>query len=109
MLHNRGEVAEETKIKILQIVREMNYQPNILASTLASKKSALFATLFPEPPSPEGYWNKPVLGVNIRISELRQYGVRVHPFTFSQTEPESFIKNAKHVLELKPEDRKSVV
>ena len=81
----------------------MNYQPNILASTLASKKSALFATLFPEPPSPEGYWNKPVLGVNIRISELRQYGVRVHPFTFSQTEPESFIKNAKHVLELKPD------
>ncbi len=81
----------------------MNYQPNILASTLASKKSALFATLFPEPPSPEGYWNKPVVGVNKRITELRQYGVQVQPFTFSQNEPESFVINAQKVLEIKPD------
>ncbi len=103
MLHNRGEVAEDTKTKILQIVREMNYQPNILASTLASKKSAVFATLFPEPPSIEGYWNKPVVGVNKRMMELRQYGVQVKPFTFSQTEPASFVQNALKVLELKPD------
>lgn len=81
----------------------MNYQPNILASTLASKKSARFATLFPEPPSSDGYWNKPVVGVNKRISELRQYGIQVQPFTFSQTEPESFAENAKKVLEIKPD------
>jgi LacI family transcriptional regulator len=74
-----------------------------LASTLASKKSALFATLFPEPPSSDGYWNKPVLGVNKRISELQQYGVKVQPYTFSQTEPESFAANAEKVLELKPD------
>jgi LacI family transcriptional regulator len=103
VLHNRGEVAEETKTKILQIVKEMDYQPNILASTLASKKSALFATLFPEPPSSDGYWNKPVLGVNKRISELQQYGVKVQPYTFSQTEPKSFAANAEKVLELKPD------
>lgn len=81
----------------------MNYQPNILASTLASKKSALFATLLPEPPSPDGYWNKPVVGVNKRIAELRQYGVQVQPFTFSQTEPGSFISNAEKVLKIKPD------
>lgn len=81
----------------------MDYQPNILASTLASKKSALFATLFPEPPSPEGYWNKPVVGVNKRIAELRQYGVKVIPFSFSQTEPKSFVINALKVLEAKPD------
>lgn len=96
-------MAEDTKSKILQIVKEMDYQPNILASTLASKKSALFATLFPEPPSPEGYWNKPVVGVNKRIAELRQYGVKVIPFSFSQTEPKSFVINALKVLEAKPD------
>jgi LacI family transcriptional regulator len=103
VLHNRGEVAEETKSKIMQIVKEMNYQPNILASTLASKKSATFATLFPEPPSPDGYWNKPVLGVKKRISELKQYGVSVEAFTFSQSDPGSFAENSFKVLELKPD------
>lgn len=102
-MHNRGEVAEATKKKILKIVSELNYQPNILASTLASKKSALFATLFPEPPSPDGYWNKPVVGVQKRVTELRQYGIQVQPFTFSQTDPKSFAENARKVVELKPD------
>lgn len=103
MLHNRGEVAEETKNKILQIVKELDYKPNILASTLASKKSALFATLFPEPPSPEGYWTKPVVGVKKRIAELRQYGIQVQPFTFSQTESKNFVESAQKVVELNPD------
>lgn len=81
----------------------MDYQPNFLASTLASKKSVQFATLFPQPPSPEGYWNKPFIGVKKRITELRQYGVRIQPFTFSQTNPRSFEEQAENVLELKPD------
>ena len=81
----------------------MDYQPNILASTLASKKSTHFATLFPQPPSPEGYWNKPFVGVKKRIAELRQYGVTIQPFTFSQTEPKSFQQEAEKILRLKPD------
>lgn len=103
VLHNRGEVAEPTKKKILQIIRELDYQPNILASTLASKKPAVFATLFPEPPSPQGYWTKPVVGVEKRIAELRQYSIRVNPFTFSQTNPASFVESAENLLKLQPD------
>jgi LacI family transcriptional regulator len=102
-LHNRGEVAESTKQKILQIIDELDYKPNILASTLASKKSAMFATLFPDPPSEEGYWNKPFIGVKKRIAELHQYGVQVQPFKFSQTDSKSFVTEAEKILELKPD------
>jgi len=102
VLHNRGEVAESTKKKILQIIDELNYEPNILASTLASKKLTTFATLLPKPPSPDGYWNKPFIGVKKRIAELSQYTVVIKPFTFSQTDPESFKNEAEKILELKP-------
>jgi LacI family transcriptional regulator len=102
-LHNRGEVAESTKQKILQIIDELDYKPNILASTLASKKSAMFATLFPEPPSAEGYWNKPFIGVKKRIAELHQYGVQIQPYTFNQTDPESYIAETKKILKLQPD------
>ncbi len=102
-MHNRGEVAEPTKKKILNIIKELNYQPNILASTLASKKSAVFATLFPQPPSTEGYWNKPFIGVKKRIAELQQYSVQLVPFTFSQTSPESFVREAHKLIELQPD------
>jgi LacI family transcriptional regulator len=60
----------------------MNYQPNIW-QVLWHRKSLHYLPLFSlNPLHPEGYWNKPVLGVNKRISELRQYGVKVQPFTF---------------------------
>ena len=81
----------------------MDYQPNILASTLASKKTVQFATLFPQPPSTEGYWNKPFIGVKKRIAELRQYDVRIKPFTFSQTDPKSFVEESENILSLKPD------
>lgn len=102
VLHNRGEVAEPTRMKILRIIEELDYQPNILASTLASKKSALFATLLPHPPDEDGYWNKPLLGINKRVFELRQYGVEVRPFSFSQFDPKDFDSAARKIIELKP-------
>ena len=96
-------MAKSTRNKILKIIKDLNYQPNILASTLASKKSATFATLFPQPPSAGGYWDKPVIGVNKRISELSQYGIDLKPFTFSQTEPASFVDTSNEILRIVPD------
>jgi LacI family transcriptional regulator len=74
-----------------------------LASTLASKKSALFATLLPKPRSDEGYWTKPVIGINRRVSELTQYGIEVRPFTFDHSDSSSFKNEAEKIIELKPD------
>ncbi|MFV0266071.1 MAG: substrate-binding domain-containing protein [Draconibacterium sp.] len=103
VLHNRGEVAESTRKKILEIVEELNYQPNILASTLASKKSAVFATLMPQPLSEDAYWSKPSKGAQKRIAELRQYGLQMQPFMFNQGDSKSFEKEAQRILELQPD------
>ena len=40
MIHNRGEVSKTTREKILKIIAELEYQPNLLASALASKINA---------------------------------------------------------------------
>lgn len=103
VLHNRGEVAESTKKRILTIVEELGYTPNIFASNLASKKPVTFATLFPKPVSEEGYWTKPMIGVRKRVAELKHYNVQVLSFTFSQQNPKEFISEAHKIIELKPE------
>ena len=86
----------------MAILEEMNYQPNILASRLASKKTAVFASLLPKPPSSEGYWNMPFIGIKKRVSELVQYGIQHQSFTFNQSDSKSFITASKKVIELKP-------
>ncbi len=103
VLHNRGEVSERTKKRILKIISELDYKPNIFASNLASKKSSVFATLLPQPPSKEGYWNKPFVGIQERITELQQFGIQIAPFTFSQTDRIEFAKEAEKIIELKPD------
>jgi len=81
------------------MLEEMDYHPNILASTLASKKIVSFAILFPEPQSEESYWNKPMNGVKKAFNELQQYGIKISVFRFSQAEPSSFATEAQKVLE----------
>lgn len=99
VIHNRGEVNPATREKILKILEEMDYHPNILASTLASKKVVSFAILFPEPQSEESYWNKPLDGVRKAFNEIQQYGIKISTFQFSQAEPASFVAEAAKILE----------
>jgi LacI family transcriptional regulator len=63
----------------------------------------VFATLLPQPPSKEGYWNKPFIGVQKRIAELKQFGVQIQPFTFSQTDSSKFVIEADKIIDLKPD------
>ncbi len=83
----------------MKILEEMDYHPNILASTLASKKIVSFAILFPEPQSEESYWNKPMDGVRKAFNEVQQYGIKISVFRFSQAEPSSFVTEARKVLD----------
>jgi len=103
VIHNRGEVNAETKAKILKILEELDYRPNLLASTLASKKTHEFAVLLPEVSNPDAYWNKPLNGVREAAAELQQYGVSIKLHQFSQNDPASFAAKANLIMESKPE------
>lgn len=81
----------------------MEYQPNILASTLASKKTFSFALLFPEPISPEAYWNKPMIGVRKAFQEIQQYGININIHLFKQSDPLTFKNEADLILKDNPE------
>lgn len=45
VLNNREIVKEETKQKVLEAIRELGYQPNLLAQSLKTKKSRQIAVL----------------------------------------------------------------
>ncbi len=57
----------------------------------------------PNPPSEEGYWNKPFIGVQRRIKELSQYGVQIQPYTFNQFNSKSFVSELDKILDIKPD------
>lgn len=96
-------MSKATRDRILTIIDELEYQPNILASTLASKKTFSFALFFPEPVSAEAYWNKPMTGVRQAFKEIQQYGVNINIHLFKQSDPATFKNEARRILESNPE------
>lgn len=103
VLHERGEVSEKTRNKILRIIEEVDYRPNILASSLASRKTIQFASLNPMAPDKEDYWSKPQEGIKKAIDQLRQYGVTWNQFFFKMEDSETFTTEAKKILDLSPD------
>jgi LacI family transcriptional regulator len=103
VIHNRGEVSKATRDKIIQIIEELEYQPNLLASTLASKKIFSFSLLLPEPISAESYWNKPMIGVRKAFEEIQQYGVNINIHLFKQSDPLTFNTEAALILQNNPD------
>jgi len=63
VIHNRTGVSEKTKKKINEIIKELDYQPNILASRLASKNIIILAVLIPRVSEETDFWEVPLRGI----------------------------------------------
>jgi len=103
VLHKRGEVSEETRERILQIINEQNYEPNLIARTLASKKVLNFASFLPFYDKNNYYWEAPHRGIQKAVEEITHYGVAVTHFNFDQFDSTSFAREARRMMDTKPD------
>lgn len=99
VLHNRTGVSEKTKNKIIKIIQEINYQPNILASRLASKKIISIAVLLPLISKESTYWEAPLKGIERAKNEIEKYGVHLIYYFFDLNSHASFASQAAQILE----------
>lgn len=100
VLHNRTGVSEKTKKRINDIIKELDYQPNILASRLASKKIITLAILIPEVSEETDFWEAPLNGVRRAEAEIKQYGVQTRVYFYNLNDKDSFIQKGREILEL---------
>jgi LacI family transcriptional regulator len=98
VIHNRGEVSGKTKAKILKITKALNYQPDVLASTLASKKNVKFAIIMPAADSESTFWKSPNIGIEKALSELEYFGLKITKYLFSITDKHSFLSEAEKAM-----------
>lgn len=102
VLHNRGEVSEKTREKILAIVRDGNYEPNIFARNLVLNKTYTIAALLPEH-HPDDYWAGPAKGIQQAARELKALGIQNNFYLFREEDPGAFEKMAGQVLRSNPD------
>ncbi len=102
VLHNRGEVSEKTRDRIMAIIRNSGYQPDILASTLATKKGFRIAALIPEGTADSPFWKFPLAGIEEAVREINHFGVSLDRYYFNFFERESFLRKSSEMLKNNP-------
>ena len=69
VLHERGEVAERTRERILKIIKDLEYSPNYIARALKTKRKFHLVSLLPEPGDDNAFWIKHSLGFQKAMNE----------------------------------------
>ena len=100
---DRPGLAPKTKEKVLQIIRELNYQPNIHARRLALAKTFRIATLIPARSNETSFWEGPLKGLETAAAEISVYGVQVEKFFYDQNSIDSFLQQSRQLLKTKPD------
>jgi LacI family transcriptional regulator len=103
VLHNRKGVSKHTKEKILSIIEELNYEPNLLAQRLASRKTLRLATLIPQISKETSFWEAPLKGIEQAEKEIKQFGIIVDKYFYDQNKIESFVEQTRIITESKPD------
>ncbi len=105
ILHNRGKVSEEARKKVEKVLQEIDYQPNLIARSLALKKEYHFHMLMPSFDKGE-YWEMFWKGIKQAEKEFASYNVEIHPLFFNQYDKASFDELA---TQIKPANCQGVI
>lgn len=89
VIHNRGRVSAENKEKVKAILDKVNYQPNLMARSLASRKQYHLVAIIPSF-EPGEYWEAIAEGIGKAASETELYNVEVTKLFFDQYDQETF-------------------
>jgi LacI family transcriptional regulator len=103
VLHNRGEVSEETRKKVQSILNKSDYQPDIVARALSSKKTYLFSVIMPVSANGNDFWQAPDAGIDKAFGEIERFGIRINRYLFNQFDRESFAAKAFDLLADRPD------
>jgi LacI family transcriptional regulator len=103
VLHDRDGVAEKTREKVKQLLKETKYSPNVMAQVLKSRKGYYLVSLLPEPTKDNVFWEKHSSGIERAIEELDLFNVTITQVTFDMFREEDFQKKARSILSLKPD------
>jgi len=103
VLHNRGEVNPETREKILSLIRETEYTPNLIAKSLANRRVYHIAVLIPKGGVRNPYWDMPLAGVMRAAGETQDNNTSIEVFLFDLDKESSFNAGLREVIESSPD------
>lgn len=102
VLHGRSGVSKSSRERVEEVLKELNYQPNMYASALASNKKYTFACLLPQYQE-GGYWSAVENGIARAIADFSDFHITLTTFYYDQYDSQSFVEVSKKLLAEEPD------
>lgn len=97
VLHGRPNVSEKSRIKVEEVLKRIDYQPNMYASALASNKRYRFYGLLPQH-KPGEYWSEVELGMMKAQQTYSDFNITIEIFYYDPFDPQTFTKSAEEIM-----------
>lgn len=102
VIHNRGRVSPEKCRKVEEAIKKLNFNPNLLARTLALGNQFTICVLVPASPNPGHYWSMPLQGMEMTAAQFKDYGIVTDYYFYDLFDEKSFIAKANEIEALEP-------
>ena len=101
VLHNREGVSKKSYAKVMKVIQDLGYEPNLFASLLAHNKKRTVAVLLPNYNAGE-FWELAESGLRKGAEAVHAFGIEIHRIGYDQYNLDSFHKAAEEVLAMNP-------
>ena len=101
VLHNREGVSKNSYAKVMKVIQDLGYEPNLFASLLAHNKKRTVAVLLPNYNAGE-FWELAEAGLRKGAEAVHAFGIEIHRIGYDQYNLDSFHKAAEEVLAMNP-------
>jgi LacI family transcriptional regulator len=102
VLHGRGKVSPMALDKVNEVLKVIDYQPNLIARNLKNNKIFRICVVLPDPEI-DSYWKSCLKGIEAAAKEYQAYNlVTIEIFYFNPEKNNSFLKINETIYELLP-------
>lgn len=102
VLHGRGNVSSASRIQVEEVLKELNYQPNMYASALATNKKYTFSCLLPQHEESE-YWTDVEEGIYNALDNFSDFNISIELHYYDPYDYQSFETESKFILTQHPD------
>lgn len=102
VLHNRGKVSDSNRKKVDSVLKEINYEPNLIAKTLKNNRIFRLIAIIPSSDKDE-YWQKARRGLMAGLKEFKSFGIDISIIEFDINHSKSFNIACQETVDQKPD------
>lgn len=102
VLHGRSGVSEASRKRVEEILEQLDYQPNMYASALASNKKYVFACFLPIHLEGE-YWTAVEKGIHEAVKSYSDFNISVQISYYDPYDYNSFVHESNIILSKEPD------